>query len=166
METSVGWGFSMVAPPRTNISASKLCGIACPRVMGHFMSLLLSSSVKAFKTCPHSRRKPEFNPQWEPYQGVWGSHSVLSPSLPYWGWKPPELSLLQQHILLSWIPVSIKVDLALKRRGRCWFGISHEQWVSSCAWGNRSNKKKPLKLHLDSTLTSIKMIYYLGNNCI
>lgn len=166
METSVGWGFSMVAPPRTNISASKLCDIACPRVMGHFMSLLLSSSVKAFKTCPHSRRKPEFNPQWEPYQGVWGSHSVLSPSLPYWGWKPPELSLLQQHILLSWIPVSIKVDLALKRRGRCWFGISHEQWVSSCAWGKRSNKKKPLKLHLDSTLTSIKMIYYLGNNCI
>lgn len=93
------------------------------------------------------------------------AHTV-SPSLPYWGWKPPELSLLQQHILLSWIPVSIKVGLALKRRGRCWFGISHEQWVSSCAWGNRSNKKKPLKLHLDSTLTSIKMIYYLGNNCI
>lgn len=43
METSVGWGFSMVAPPRTNIPASRLCGIACPRVMDHFMSLPLSS---------------------------------------------------------------------------------------------------------------------------
>lgn len=35
------------------------------------------------------------------------------------------------------------------------------------ARGNSSNNfKKLLKLDLDSTLTSIKMIYYLGNNCI